>query len=213
MKASEMSEQEWVEKAVKGDRVALERLMLMHATRLARHLEPRIPTVLHGVIDVDDILQQTFLQVHRDISLFEPRGQGSFYAWIRGIADNRLFDCVREYKRKKRGGDFKRKHFAPPTSSPNVNDILDVLSGHHGTPSQAIARREAVEAMRHGIDELPSDQHEAIQRYCIKGQTLEETAEAMGKTTGAVRALVHRGKGKLQEWLDRSAIWLSGDRR
>ena len=71
---------------------------------------------------------------------------------------------------------------------------------------------QAVEAMRTGIDELPSDQHEAIQRHCIKGETLEETAQAMGKTPGAVRALVHRGKGKLQEWLDRSAIWLSGDR-
>lgn len=204
-------EQEWVQNAINGDRLALERLLLLHAPRLSRHLEPRLPGMLQGVVDVDDILQQTFLQVYRDIKLFEPRGQGSFYAWLRGIADNRLFDCVREYKRKKRGGDFKRRH-AAAGSSPHVNDMLDALSASHGTPSQVLARREAVQAMQHGLADLPADQHEAIERHCIKGQSLEETANAMGRTPGAIRALIHRGKGKLQEWLDRSAIWLSGDR-
>ena len=209
--SSRDAEQELVQLAIDGDRLALERLLLLHASRLCRHLEPRMPGMLQGIVDVDDILQQTFLQVYRDIRLFEPRGQGSFYAWLRGIADNRMFDCVREYKRKKRGGDFKRCH-AAPSGSAHVNDVLDAFCTSHGTPSKVVARREAVEAMQLGLADLPSDQHEAIERHCIQGESLEQTANAMGKTPGAIRALIHRGKGKLQEWLDRSAIWLAGDR-
>jgi RNA polymerase sigma-70 factor (ECF subfamily) len=205
------SEQELVVQAVAGDRLALERLLLLHATRLERHLVPRIPNLLRGVIDENDILQQTFLQAYRDIGSFQPRGQGSFFAWLRSIAENRLFDCIREHKRKKRGGDHKRQQVAGGQGS-SVMEVLDTLSGQQGTPSQAIAREEAVHAEQIGIEGLPHDQREALQRHCLKGQTLAETAQAMGKTPGAIRALIHRAKGRLQEMLDRSAIWLSGGR-
>ena len=200
------SEHELVEQAICGDRLALERLLLFHGSRLARYLEPRIPSILNGVIDVDDIMQQTFLQVYRDIGSFQSRGQGSFFAWIRGIADNRLFDCIREHKRKKRGGEYKRQRVICQASS--VIDILDAFAGKNGTPSQSIARREAIRAVQIGVAGLQDDQREAIRRHWMEGQSLEETAESMGKTVGAVRALIYRGKCKLQEQMDRSAIWI-----
>ena len=45
-----------------------------------------------------------------------------------------------------------------------------------------------------------------------EGRSLDEAAQLMEKTPGAIRALVHRGKCKLQEQLDRSALWLSQGR-
>lgn len=203
-----VSEHSLVEQAIAGDRLALERLLLMHARRLSRHLEPKIPDVLKGVVDVDDVLQQTFLQAFRDIRTFLPSGQGSFYAWLRSIAENRLFDCIREQKRKKRGGDFRRK-IAGPNQGSNAADILDLCSGGKATPSVSIARREMMDAVQVGVACLPEDQRRAIQLHCLEGRSLDETAELMKKTPGAIRALVHRGKCKLQEQLDRSAIWLS----
>lgn len=200
-----------VKQAIAGERVALERLLVMHARRLSRHLQPKIPDVLKGVIDVDDILQQTFLQVFRDIRTFEPGGQGSFYAWLRGIADNRLFDCIREHKRKKRGGDFRRQ-VAGGNQGSVAADILDLLSAGKTTPSVSIARREMIDALQVGIACLPDDQRRAIQLHCLEGRSLDETAQMMEKTPGAIRALVHRGKCKLQEQLDRSALWLSQGR-
>ena len=95
------TEHELVEQAVAGDRLSLERLLLMNATRLAQHLQTTIPNVLRGVVEVDDILQQTFLQAFRDIGTYQQRGQGSFFVWLHGIAENRLLDCIREHKRKK----------------------------------------------------------------------------------------------------------------
>jgi RNA polymerase sigma-70 factor (ECF subfamily) len=202
------SEQTLVQQAIAGERLALERLLIMHARRLSQHLQPKIPDVLMGVVDVDDILQQTFLQVFRDIRTFEPAGQGSFYAWLRGIAENRLFDCIRQHKRKKRGGDFKRQ-FARGNDHSAAADILDLLSGGKATPSVSIARRELIDAIQVGVACLPDDQRKAIQLHCLEGRSLDETAQIMEKTPGAIRALVHRGKVKLQEQLDRSALWLS----
>ena len=204
-----LSEQTLVEQAIAGERLALERLLLMHARRLSMHLAPKIPDVLKGVVDVDDILQQTFLQVFRDIRTFEPAGQGSFYAWLRGIAENRLFDCIRQHKRKKRGGDFRRQVKAGAEHSSAAADILDLLSGAQGTPSVSVARRELIDAIQVGVACLPEDQRRAIQLHCLEGKSLDETAQLMDKTPGAIRALVHRGKCNLQEQLDRSAIWLS----
>jgi RNA polymerase sigma-70 factor, ECF subfamily len=202
------SEQALVEQAIAGERLALERLLVLHARRLSHHLQPKIPEVLWGVVDVDDILQQTFLQVFRDIRTFEPAGQGSFYAWLRGIAENRLFDCIRQHKRKKRGGDFKRQVGGGRGQS-SAADILDLLSGGGSTPSVSVARQEVIDAIQIGVACLPDDQRKAIQLHCLEGRSLDETAQLMNKTSGAVRALVHRGKLKLQDQLDRSALWLS----
>jgi RNA polymerase sigma-70 factor (ECF subfamily) len=205
------SEHVLVRQAIAGERLALERLLLMHARRLARHLQPKIPDVLKGVVDADDILQQTFLQAFRDIRTFEPGGQGSFYAWLRGIADNRLFDYIREHKRKKRGGDFRRQ-VAGGNQGSVAADILDLLSAGKTTPSVSVARREMIDALQIGVACLPEDQRQAIRLHCLEGRSLDETAQLMERTPGAIRALVHRGKCRLQEQLDRSALWLSRGR-
>ncbi len=199
-------EAELVNRALVGEGLALDLLLCRYAVRLKRHLEPKMPALLNGIVDVDDILQQTFLQIFRDIKRFQPQGQGSFYAWMRGIAENRMFDCVREHKRKKRGGEFHRK---VTTGDPNRSDVLlavDLLAGQGGTPSQSFARHELIDGIRERVDALPAEQREAIRYHCLEGRSLEETALLMRKTSGAVRALVHRGKLKLKQQIDESSM-------
>ena len=203
------SEQELVQAAIAGDRTALERLLSLHARRLSDYLEPRMPKSLQGVIDKEDVLQQTFLQAYRDIRSFQPYHQGSFFVWLRGIANNRLLDCVRELKRKKRGGDFNQVR-GPQNAASSLVDILETLAGPKHSPSRSVARHEAELALEIGLSALPEDQREAVQRHCLQGQSLQEVAEAMGRTSGAIRALVHRGKRRLQEEIDRSAIFSRG---
>lgn len=205
---AEPPEDKLVAQAVAGDRLSLDRLLLSNVSRLTDYLQPRIPSAFQSVVDVDDIVQQTFFQVFRDIGTFQPRGPGAFFAWLRGIAENRLFDCIREQKRKKRGGEFRRQRTIDQDAGASSLELLNLLSGGNGTPSQSVARRETVHAIQVGIAGLPDDQRIAIELHCIKGLSLEATAEKMGKTSGAVRALVHRGKRKLSEILDLSAIWL-----
>ena len=199
-------EMEMIEQALAGDRLSLDRLLCRHASRLRQHLAPRLPDVLKGVVDVDDILQQAFLQVFRDFQRFEPQGPGSFYAWMRGIAENRLYDCVRQQKRKKRGGDFRRQLTVGDGSVASAADLIDQFKGKGATPSQSVAHDEMMSAIRQSVSALPKDQRDAIQCHCLEGRSLEETAEIMGRTTGAIRALVYRGKARLQEQIDLSSM-------
>ena len=83
-------EQELIAKAKSGDGVALERILLVHYARLSEHIAPKLPKSLQSVLSTDDILQQTFVQVFRDIGNFERRSETSFFAWLRTITEHRL---------------------------------------------------------------------------------------------------------------------------
>ena len=82
------AEQELIAKATSGDPLALERLLLIHFTGLSRQVAAKLPRSLQGVVSVEDVLQETFVRVFRDIGHFRPRRDRSFSAWLnRGDAD------------------------------------------------------------------------------------------------------------------------------
>jgi RNA polymerase sigma factor (sigma-70 family) len=91
-----------------------------------------------------------------------------------------------------------------------VVDLVELLSDRQHTPSRSAARREAVRAVQVGIAALPEDQREAVRQHLLEGKSLAETGSAMGRSPGAVSALIHRAKKQLREALGRASTWLSG---
>ena len=112
-------------------------------------------------------------------------------------------------RRKKRGGAHRQVSRRTEGQGSSVAELVDLLSDRHHAPSRSVARREAVQAVHVGIAGLPEDQREAVRQHLIEGKSLAATAEAMGRTPGAVSALVHRAKGRLREALGRASLWLS----
>jgi DNA-directed RNA polymerase specialized sigma24 family protein len=92
--------------ALRGDQIALQQLLLHNYTRLADSIRTRVPASLRTVVDVDDVLQSTFIQVFRGLSGFRDGDAEAFFAWMRSIAAARLKDAIRSATRKKRGGDW-----------------------------------------------------------------------------------------------------------
>jgi len=187
----------------------LEGLLLTYYDRLAQNIGAKLPASIQQVVDVDDILQQTFLQVFRDIRNFEPHSGLSFFNWTKTIAENRLLDTIKGLRRKKRGGDRHRVREAEGSQSGSIRELVEMLSAGGRSPSRSFARREAVQAIRIGLASLPDDQREAIRLRFLCGKSLEEVATAMGRTKGAVRGLIHRGKDRLHGVMGRSSRWLS----
>jgi RNA polymerase sigma-70 factor (ECF subfamily) len=202
------NEAELVAQAVAGDRLALERLLLAHATATARHIESRLPCALRRVVSVDDILQETFLNAFRSVARFEARAEGTFGGWLKAIADARLADIVRRKQTIKRGGRLlqeKRNGFHAHSSAV----ILDAIAGSAARPSSDAARREAISAVRNAVAELNEAERHAIQAHVVRGESLTDTACAMGRTENAVRGLIHRAKGHLRTVLRRSSQWFT----
>lgn len=195
--------------AMQGDRTALQQLLLANYTRLADYVRPRIPVPLRVAVDVEDILQVTFIHVFRDFLAFREGDAAAFYGWTRSIADARLADAVRAATRQKRGGDWKRVEAGAASTSQSFVNLLDLLSDQKRSPSRSAAAHEAIDALQVALAGLPDDQREAIWLRHIENRTLEEVAAAMGRSEAAVRGLLHRGKAALKESLGNSSAWFS----
>jgi RNA polymerase sigma-70 factor (ECF subfamily) len=208
--SSDEAQPEWIAKAVAGDRLALEKLLLAHSLQLSLHIGAKLPGSVKGVLGVEDILQQTFVHAFQRIERLEHTTQRSFSAWLKAIAENQVQDAVRGLRRKKRGGAHRQLSRPAQGQQSSIADLVELLSDRQHTPSRSVARREAVQAVQVGIAALPEDQREAVRQHLLEGKSLAETASAMGRTPGAVSALVHRAKRNLREALGRASLWLSG---
>jgi len=175
---------------------------------LLARVQPRMPPALRGVVEAEDIVQQTFAQVFRDINKFEARAEADVLTWMASIAENRLRDAVRRHNRKKRGGDYQRVG-AGNRQDERAADFIDRIAGRGHTPSKSLARREAIQAINVALAGLSEDHRQAIQLRYFERYSLEETARQMNRTTGAVRGLLDRAKKKMREALKRASLYLS----
>jgi len=104
--------------------------------------------------------------------------------WLFRIARHDLFDFRRRQSRAR---------FDP------LDDVLDeaaVAAGASDPEELAIDRVEG-ERVLAALEQLSSDQREVLLLRMAAGLTAPEVASALGKTTGAVRALQHRGLASL----------------
>jgi RNA polymerase sigma-70 factor, ECF subfamily len=193
--------------AVAGDHVALERLLLAHYDELARRIDAKLPPRLQSTQAVEDILQLTFFQAFRDIAHFQQRTDANFGDWLARIAENRLCDAIRQHDRPKHGGDLQRVGDSPRDDS-RILSLWDWIAADETSPLSAAVRGEALKALQVALAALPDDQRMAIQLQQLDGKSVEETAATMGRTPGAIRGLVHRGKLELVEALGRASKWL-----
>jgi RNA polymerase sigma-70 factor (ECF subfamily) len=210
--SNEAGQREWPSEstltaAVGGDRVALERLLLSHYDELTRRIEAKLPPRLQSTQAVEDILQLTFLQAFRDIADFQQRTDATFGDWLARIAENRLCDAIRQHDRPKHGGDLQRVGDRPPDDS-RIGSLWDWIAADDTSPPSAAARGEALQALQVALAALPDDQRMAIQLQQLEGKSVEETAATLGRTPGAIRGLVHRGKLELVAALGRASQWL-----
>src|SRR5688572_15553327 len=107
-----------VNRAVAGEPLALNRLLLMHYGPLAARIEKRIPRRLRTLVTTEDVLQEVFAEAFRTMAGFRPAGPDAFYRWLVTIADHRLVDAVRAHRAAKRGGGRVAVNLAQSSIAP-----------------------------------------------------------------------------------------------
>lgn len=207
--SSERVDPDLVIRIVDGDEAALERLLLQNYNYLLDHIRRALPNWLAEQMDAEDILQDVHVNVFRHTSEFRGTSLQSFQAWLRSIADNQLRDKLRGATRKKRQGDRRRVRYAERPGHSSLIEFVQLLSADGRNPRSEVAAHEAVHAVQVGIAHLPEDQRRAIELRYVEGKSVPETAEAMHKTPGAIRGLLHRAKIQLKDTLGRSTQWYS----
>ena len=67
------------------------------------------------------------------------------------------------------------------------------LASDQTSPSQKVAKGELLHRLAEGMEALPEDQRTAIELRQLAGYTVNEVAEAMGRSPASVAGLLRRG--------------------
>src|ERR1700722_3009893 len=86
-----------IDKACGGDEAALGSVLESYCKYLSLLARVQIGRRLQGKLDASDIVQETYLEAHRQISNFRGRSEGELLAWLRRILAGRIALTLRHY--------------------------------------------------------------------------------------------------------------------
>jgi DNA-directed RNA polymerase specialized sigma24 family protein len=135
-----------VKRAVAGDEVATTVLLIIYP-RLQQNLQRRIPRDIQALIDVDDVVQDTLIQIFQKIATFHSTGPDSFYRWVATIALYRLRNIIKAQRALKRGRGRTLSGIAKSEDPGSTQWLLDWLQSPENTPSHHASRTEAQYAL------------------------------------------------------------------
>ena len=190
--AAETSDEALAARAAAGDEPAFETLVVRYQARVYR-LACRL-TGNDG--DAPDALQETFLQVYRNLATF--RGDSRFSTWLYRIATNAALMQRRARARR------------PAESLEVFLPRFDADGRHAATPSELqvasraedlLDRRLLAERARAGIERLPELYREAFVLRDLEEMETAEVAAVLGLDPAAVRQRVHRARLMLRGYL------------
>ena len=149
--------------------------------------------------DASDLVQEALLQAHRKRDQIRGRDEAQVLAWLRRILERVLAHALRDHQRARR--DLRREVPIAASLDESSARLEALLAGDGSTPSEKALQRERAVELSEALEALPGAQREAVVATYLSGQSLDETARAMGKTPGAVASLVRRGLARLRESL------------
>ncbi len=147
-------------------------------------------------IGASDIVQQAMLHAVGAIDQFRGSSEAELRAWLRQILVRQICHLDRDLHRDKR--DVRRERSIEQKLAQSSLRLEGLLAADQATPSQVAIVGENVIALATAVERLPDGQRQAIELHYLEGLKLVEVAEALGKTTGAVAGLLHRGMKQLR---------------
>lgn len=154
---------------------------------------------LQAKLDASDVVQQTILQAHQSRAQFRGTTEAEWLAWLRAILANALAAAARRFDARSRELDRERSLEAELELSSSRLECL--LAADQTSPSERAVRCEELLRLASAVAGLPDEQRRVVELHHLKGLTVAEVAEQMGRTRPAVVGLLFRGLKKLRELL------------
>jgi RNA polymerase sigma-70 factor (ECF subfamily) len=194
------SPQSLLAQARAGNAAARGQLLELYRNYLRLQALALIGTGLRVRLDPSDLVQETFLEAHRDFPRFAGHTEGEIVAWLRRILVRNLAD---QLKRHRSGGrDYRRQESLEAKLDRSSLDIQEALQAGLSTPSGRAAEREQSVVLADALAALPADYREVIVLRHLERLKFDEIAARMGRSSGAVRMLWTRALEKLHVLLE-----------
>ena len=162
---------------VEGDSGAFDELFARYAPVLLRVMRQQ----LRSQEEANDLVQQTFLQLHRARRDFRP--EAKLRPWLFTIALN-----------------LKREHLRRLKRRPEAELELDGRNDPSAQGDQG--RLEAAKTLQFALEKLQPGHREVIELHWLGQLSFPEISELLGASLSAVKVRAHRGYLALREILD-----------
>ena len=178
------SERSLIQRTQRGDEAAFATLFQLHKKRVYSVCLQ----MTKDVADAEDLSQEAFLQVFRNINSF--RGNSAFSTWLYRIAVNTVLMKLRRCK-------------SPPLVSLDEPVSTGSTSLRHDVGKADPSLSGAIDriALRRAIEELPAGCRQIFDLHEIKGYQHNEIAQLIQCSIGNSKSQLHKAKMKMRDVL------------
>ena len=160
---------------------ARDELVIQFRGPLAAFVQTRLSDRLREVVDVDDIVQDTFARAFQRLDRIEWQGEKAFSSWLCGIALNVVRESARHYLKI------------------DVESRNPEHAGSDATPSRDQRRDERFERLKSALNRLSDDHREVLTLSRIQGLPAKDVADRMNRSVEATYQLLWRATKQLKE--------------
>jgi RNA polymerase sigma-70 factor (ECF subfamily) len=183
-----------------GDGPARGQLLELYRHYLGLLARLQIGRRLQGKVDASDVVQEAFLNAHRQFEQFRGNSEGELISWLRQILLSRLVNLVRHHQGTRRRDVRLERDLAAELDLSSAA-LSPALFAKQVSPSQQASRREQAVLLADALGELPDDYREVIILRHLEGLTFVQVAERMGRSVDSVDKLWIRGLARLRQSL------------
>lgn len=175
-----------LDRAQRGDAVALEALMGRYLARLQRWASGRLPPRARSLLDTDDLVQEALLGTFRRLDDFKPRHDGALLAYLREAVHNRIRN------------ELRRSAIPADVVEP------DGLACPSPSPFEKAVTGEGIDRYDRALAHLDENERAAIIGRFEMGYSYDALARAMGRPSAeAARKLTERALRRLVSLIER----------
>jgi RNA polymerase sigma-70 factor, ECF subfamily len=182
----QIADREMIERIGRGDQSAFSALY----DRLSRPLYSLALRMLGDAGDAQDALQDVFLQIWSRAATYNPE-QSTVFSWAVLLTRSRVIDRLRARKRRLR--------VVGSATGDEDADVADASTME--SAADTADKNDEAARVRSVLNNLPSEQREAIELAFFGDLTHHEIAARLGEPLGTIKARIRRGLLKLRERL------------
>ncbi|MGN6618079.1 MAG: sigma-70 family RNA polymerase sigma factor [Ilyomonas sp.] len=184
---TQLSDEEIIDRVLSGEKSLYEVLIRRYNPYLYR------TGMSYGFYheDVEDLMQETFINAYRSLSKFQNRS--SFKTWLIKIM---LHECYHKAQKQKSSREITFETF--------VDKITSMFSGNHSSNTErTIANRELNSVIERAIMKIAFDYRMVFLLREINGLSVQETAKTLNISETNVKVRLNRAKAMLRKEIEK----------
>src|SRR5262245_11710927 len=182
---SSLTDAEIVKRVRAGERALFEVLMRRHNQRVYR----TVRAVVKDERDVEDVMQQAYVNAFTHLHQFEERSQ--FSTWLTRIVLNEAFG-----RRRKLQSESMASRPSDVDQDPGA--CMERITSSQPDPERQAYAGELRRVLEEAIDALPDTYRTVFMLRDVEGLSTSETGEGLGLGEEAVKTRLHRARAMIR---------------